>query len=135
VHRSPYLAALNWGLTVTVMASDQQNDTLAARKRILEPSVNRAPRRVQVHAVKVEDTIGLNGAGSKPPIPTSVERCSRPRRLWCGSFRRASFSARPELRRGFWPLFFSRLRRTLFARQRRDRRGHPRPERGLLSAE
>ena len=48
------------------MAGDQEHDPLAAGDRPLERAVDRAPRAIEVHPVKVEHAVGLDRAGAKP---------------------------------------------------------------------
>jgi hypothetical protein len=82
------LAALDGRLPWTVVASDQQDHAISAFDCALQPSVNRLPCAVEVHAVKVEDPVGLDCTGAETSVPVAIERCagldlsrrSRPRR-------------------------------------------------------
>ena len=62
MHRGPYLPALNRCVTRTMMARNQQQHALTAADRFLQSAVDRLPCAVEVHAVKVEDTVGLDGS-------------------------------------------------------------------------
>ena len=77
--------ALDRRLAGPMMAGDEQHDAVAARDRLLERAVDRAPGAVEVHAVKVEDAVGLDSAASAAAGP---------------SCRRASFRALARRWRG-----------------------------------
>lgn len=74
MHRRANAAALHWRIAGPMMAGDQQHDAITPRNRSLETAVDRDPCAVEIHAVKVEDGVGLNGAAAHPLVPTSVER-------------------------------------------------------------
>ena len=135
VDRRADLPALNRRLTRTMVSGNQQNDPVSPGNRILEATIDRTPCLVEIHAVQIEDSVRVYGARGKPTIPASVERRPRP------GPRRRSLRSRPRRRHRYarprWlaRLFFRRLSWLPFARERLDRRRHPRPQRGLFRAE
>ena len=66
---------LNGWLARSMMPGNQQDDSVASNDRLLEPSVNRRPRTIEVHAMEIDRHIGLDIAASKTLIPTPIE-CS-----------------------------------------------------------
>jgi len=77
VNRSPDRSAAYRRLSRSMMAGDEQYYAVAARDRLLERPVDRAPSAVESHSVKVDNSIGLNPAAGKAAVPTSVERRAR----------------------------------------------------------
>ena len=67
-------ASLDRRIARPMMAGDEQYDPVPARDRLLQAAVDRIPGRVEVHAVKVEHAIGLNGSAPQLLVPTTVER-------------------------------------------------------------
>src|SRR4051794_36371845 len=67
------LAALDGRLAGAMMPSDQQQNAVTPRDRLLQTEVDRRPGAVQVQSVKVEDTVGLGAPGGKLPVPAAVE--------------------------------------------------------------
>jgi hypothetical protein len=51
------------------MARDQQENAVSGGDRPLQPLIDRSPGLIEIPAVKVEDSIGLHGAGPQPPVP------------------------------------------------------------------
>lgn len=47
-------------LSRAMMPGDQQNEAIAARNRLLEAAVDRAPGSVQAHPVEIDHTVRLN---------------------------------------------------------------------------
>jgi hypothetical protein len=92
VDRGADLATLNRWLARPVMAGDQQDEAIAVRNRTIEAEINRPPRGLEVHAVKIEDAVRLDRAVAKPPVPTAIERHSgyRPSRLGRGPWPRGA---------------------------------------------
>jgi hypothetical protein len=70
----PDLAALNGRVARAMVAGDQQYNALIARYGLFKRAVDRLPRRVQVHAVKIEDAVGFDGAAAQPFVPAAVQR-------------------------------------------------------------
>ena len=66
-------AALDRRVAGAVVAGDQKEDPLAGRDRPLERAVDCPPRRVEVHSVEVEHSVGLDRAAAQPPVPAAVE--------------------------------------------------------------
>lgn len=58
------------------VACNQEHDALFPADRALQAVVDCAPRLVEVAPVEVEDPVGLNGTGTEPLVPASVERGS-----------------------------------------------------------
>ena len=69
----PDRSAAKGRLAGPLVAGDEQEDALAGGDRLLERSVDCAPRAVEAHAVEVDDSIGLNAAAAETPIPASIE--------------------------------------------------------------
>ncbi len=122
-------------LTWTMMAGDQEKDPLAADNRFLETAIDRGPCSFEVQAMKIKNTIGLDGAAAEPLIPPPVEGAFSKRLglkpLWLGS-------CSPRGR--FWLLWRLRWIATWaspdwFSRQRPDGRCNPRPKLRLFRAE
>ena len=63
-------------LTRALMSGDEQQDALAPRNRLLERSVDCAPRAVEAHAVEVDGPIRLDRAAADASVPCSVESCT-----------------------------------------------------------
>jgi hypothetical protein len=80
VNRGTDAASFDWRSSGAVMPGDQEDDPLAARKRLFKDAVDRAPGAVEVHPMQVEDPIGLDRAGEKPPVPAAIKGRSRPDR-------------------------------------------------------
>jgi hypothetical protein len=60
--RCPDLAALHRRVAGPVMARDQEHDALAARDRLLQPSVDRGPGVIEGQTMQIEHSIRLDGA-------------------------------------------------------------------------
>ena len=128
------LPALHRRLAGPVMPGDQQQHSVSPRDCSLEPPVDCPPGLVEVHPVKVEDTIRRDRARTQAPVPASIQGgfgAGPPRGL---SLARHDGLRGNRSRRVRRPLLNRRLR-VPFARERLDRRRHPRPQRGLLRAE
>src|SRR4051812_23318246 len=80
----PDSPALNRRFAGPVMTGDQQNPPLASANRLLQRVIDRRPRAIKVHSVKVEDPVGLDRAGTKLLIPGAVEGALADRN-WPGS--------------------------------------------------
>ena len=74
VNRGADLAPLHRRVAAALVARDQQDDALLRRNRPLQSCVNRAPRPVERHPVKVDDAVGPNIAGPQPPVPAGIQR-------------------------------------------------------------
>ena len=77
MNRRSDLAALDRGLAGAMVTGNEQHDPVAACDGLLEGTVNRGPRLVEIVAVEVEDAIGFDIARPKPTIPTAVQRNTR----------------------------------------------------------
>src|SRR5260221_8319230 len=73
VHRGPDFAPLYRRIARAVMTGDQQQHTLAAGDRLIEPAVDRRPGAVEVQTVKVEHAIGIGTPPGEFTIPATVE--------------------------------------------------------------
>ena len=62
MHRSADLPALNGRLPDAVMACDQQQHPIAARDRLFQPTIDRPPGGIEIHAVEIEDPVRLDVA-------------------------------------------------------------------------
>ena len=137
VDRGANPPALDRRITFSGMAGDQQQDPFAARDRGFERAVDRLPRLVEIVAMEIEDPVGLNRAALEPPIPTAVERVGdhparrRRSRQSAGWWWSGLGLGRSRYVRSRWRL--STFDLDLVARQRANRRGHPRPQRLFLS--
>src|SRR5690349_12187303 len=67
------LAALERRVARAVMPGDQQHDALALVNRPLERAVDRAPGRVEVHSVQVDNAVRLDRTGAELSVPAGVE--------------------------------------------------------------
>ena len=65
-----------------MMAGNEQDDTVAGVNRLLENTVDRAPRSVERHPVQIERPVGLGRARAEPPVPACVEGVPEPRAGW-----------------------------------------------------
>ena len=74
MHRSADLPALNGRLANALVTRDQQQHPIAARDRLFQPTIDRAPGGVEIHPVKIEDPVGLDIARSQPPVPAPIQR-------------------------------------------------------------
>ena len=69
VNRRADASALDGRLAGPVVAGDQQQDAISAVDRLLEVAVDRRPGAVQVEAVEVEHSIGLEIAAADALVP------------------------------------------------------------------
>jgi hypothetical protein len=66
-----------------MVAGNEQNDALAAGDCLVEITVDCHPRRIEIHAVKVERSVGFNQTAPQLLVPASVESLLADRdRLW-----------------------------------------------------
>jgi hypothetical protein len=72
--------AANRRFPLSVVAGDEQQQPIAALDRGVQRAVNSLPGPVQAHPVKVDDSIGLDGAVGQAPVPAAVKRGA-----WTGS--------------------------------------------------
>jgi hypothetical protein len=137
VDRGADPATLNRRLARPVMAGDQQNDPDAVRNRPIEAEIDRPPRGLEVHAVKIEDAVRFDRAVAKPPVPAAVERRARCRANRLGRRLRPSGARTLNggLRLSQLLRCFSDLRFSRSSRQRPDRGRHPAPQIRFLRAE
>jgi hypothetical protein len=56
-----------------MMTGDQEQDALAAVYGLIEAAIDRLPRTVEIHTVKIEHSVGLDIAGSQTSVPASIE--------------------------------------------------------------
>lgn len=130
-------ATLHRRFACAMMAGNKQNQPIAARDCLVETRIDRAPRAIEIHAVKVEHPVRLDRALAQPPVPASIERCARSK--WTRPGRRMRPLGRqlsdrlPRLGRWFGPV--SCLRMASFAREWPDRGSHPTPQLGFIRAE
>jgi len=68
----PDLASLDGRIAGTGVAGDQQDDALSRGDCAIQPAVDRRPCLVEVEAVEVDDSIRIDGAGAKPPVPAGI---------------------------------------------------------------
>jgi hypothetical protein len=76
VDGSPDRAAPDRRLARPLVTGDQKEHAVAARYRLLEGPVNCAPCAVEGQAVQIDDSVRLDAAPAKAPIPACVERRS-----------------------------------------------------------
>jgi len=134
VHCCADFATLYGWLARAMMASDQQQHTLAAGDCLLKAPVDCRPGSIEIHAVKVEHAIGLNGSAPQLLVPTTVERLVGDRQGFRARRWRRTSRCRP------WPnydllKFLGSLSRFYLAREWPDRGRHSRPQLGLFRAE
>jgi hypothetical protein len=72
MHCSADLAALHRWSAGPVMPRDKQQQPLPAVNGKLERAIDRVPSAVEVHPVKIEDPVRLDGSRPKPAIPSAV---------------------------------------------------------------
>ena len=58
------------------MTGDQQDQASIAGNRLLQTAIDRLPRAIEAHTMKIDSTVRIRSAGPKPPIPAAVERRS-----------------------------------------------------------
>ena len=80
VNRCSDAPALDRGLARPMMARDQEQHPLTASDGLFEAAIDRRPSAVEVHAVKVQDSVRLDRAAAQPFVPVSVERLRADRR-------------------------------------------------------
>jgi hypothetical protein len=61
-------------VTRPVMTGDQENKTVARHDRPVELVVDRLPGALERHAMKIDDTVGLQCPGAQFLVPAAVER-------------------------------------------------------------
>lgn len=69
----PDPAPLNRRFARSMVARNEEHDTVPASDGLLERSVDRKPSAVEVHAMEIEHSIGLDGAAAKFTVPGPVE--------------------------------------------------------------
>lgn len=72
VDRGADPTALDRRLAAPLMPGNQKHDAISGVDRLLERSVDRFPRPVEVMAVKVERPVGLEVPCPQPPVPAAV---------------------------------------------------------------
>ena len=67
---------LDRGFAAAFVPGNQQQDAFLAGNRLLECPVDGFPGAVEIVTMKVERTIGLDTAGAKTLVPTTIQgRC------------------------------------------------------------
>ena len=130
-------AAGDGRITRSMMTGDQEDDTVSRRNRAIELVVDRLPGAVERHAMKVDDTVGLQCPRAQLLVPAAVERGGGMRtrsRLCVGNVGRSMKLFRLGRCRTFGARISS-LSVLRVARKRPDGCGYPRPERLLFRAE
>lgn len=136
VNRRTNAPTLHGWLARAMMPGNQQDDAVASNDRLLEPSVNRRPCAIKVHAMEIDRHIGLDIAASQTLVPTPIERSFSDWTRLGANFRQGARQRLGCLWRCTRFLFiFRSLWNDAFPRQRSDRRRDTRPELGFLSAE
>ena len=69
----PDPAPLDGRLAGSMVTGNQQHHPIPASDCLLERAVDRKPGAVEVHAVEIENSIGLDGAATKFTVPGPVE--------------------------------------------------------------
>lgn len=130
----PNSAAFNGRIAGTMVSGDQQDHAVPGRNRALQASIDNSPRPVEIHAVQVDHQIRFDAPGTKPPVPASVERDSRPGSSNRSARRRSPGGAGSRRCHIFYRIinYFCRI---LIARKRTDCRRDPRPELRLFRVE
>ena len=109
------LAALDGRLAGSMMAGDQQQNTITAGDGLLEAAVDRRPGAIEGQSVKVEHTVRIHRTAAEPVVPSAVERLVGDRNLL--GFRQRGTCPRGWPYRGSWSGFCScRLKRGAFDR-------------------
>jgi hypothetical protein len=65
--------ALNRRLARTMMAGNQQNEPVATRDCLLDPPVDGSPGSIEIHSVKIEHPVGLDGSVAQSFVPASIK--------------------------------------------------------------
>jgi hypothetical protein len=81
VHRRANGAAADRRLSRTLVASDQQDEAVASRNRVVERAVDGPPRGVEAHPVEVDDAVRPDRSATKAAVPTAVEGRAMPQIL------------------------------------------------------
>lgn len=130
------LATLDGWFARSVVASDQQQHSVAAPNGLLQRAVDRRPGSVEGQAMKVEDAVRIDRPAAQSLVPAAIERLigdrDRPGLLpyETGPGSRSNRGSR-RCRYGSW-LWRGSL--DGISRKRPDRRGDPCPQLGLLRA-
>lgn len=143
-------AALDRRLAGTMVSGNEQYHALTAGDRLIETAVDRCPGAVQIHPVKIDDSIRHHGAAAQLLVPASVEgggavqvlpgsrkrphQRRRRRSVETAHLCSGSTMAPLHCRLG-GRLSAPFTRESGVARQRSNGRGDARPELGLVRAE
>jgi hypothetical protein len=136
VNRGPDAPTLHGRIAGPMMPGNQQENALAARNGLLERTVDRGPRAVEIHAMEIEHPVRLDRAAPELLVPSAVEcllsdwhslvECARSR----GQAMRFSLWRVWSCSRPLWEFLSRRV-----ARQRSDRCCDASPQLSLLRAE
>jgi hypothetical protein len=76
MHGGPDCAAPDWWLARAMMAGDEDNKTFPVGDRLFKRAVDRPPRTVEAHSVKVDGPVRDDRAAAKPFVPATIKCCS-----------------------------------------------------------
>ena len=74
--------ALDRGIAGPVVPGDQQENSIPRGNGLLQRSVDRQPRRIEVHSVKIEDVVRLDRAAAQAFVPAAIEGSMLEWRWW-----------------------------------------------------
>jgi hypothetical protein len=60
-------------LSFPFVTRDEEQDAITRRDRSLQCTVDRFPGPVEIMTVEIDDSVGLDAAGAKAPVPAAVE--------------------------------------------------------------
>lgn len=63
----------NWRIAGALVPSDQKQQPIAARDRLVERSVDGLPCTIETHSMKIDEAVRLDRAVAKPSVPAAVE--------------------------------------------------------------
>ena len=72
VHGSPYPTPHQRGVTLALMARNQEQNAVSTSNGLFQRPIDRLPRPVERMTVKVEHPIRIEPAGAKAPVPTAI---------------------------------------------------------------
>jgi hypothetical protein len=136
VDSGPDAPSLHGRIAGPMMPGNQQENALAARNGLLESTVDRGPRAVEIHAMEIEHPVRLDRAAPELFVPAAVEGLlsDRHRLVEC---RRSRGQA---MRFSLWRVWscnrpLRKFRSRWITRQRADRCCDASPQLRLLRAE
>ena len=74
VDSCPDTPALDRRLLGPMVAGNHQDQPVTARNRLVQAAIDRCPGRVEVHSMKIENSVGFDRAAAESLVPAAIER-------------------------------------------------------------